>query len=199
LLIELITGVMFVGVALKFLPAVLDGASVAAAVSATLTLIAYLYLAAVSVALAAIDIQVRKLPDRIVLPSYAVGAVLLGSAAAVSGDFWSFARGLAGAGILFVFYLALAFAKPGGMGMGDVKLAGVLGLFLAQLGWGSLFVGAMGAFLLGGIFGLSLMALKRAGRHTAIPFGPWMIAGAWVGVFAGEWLAGAYLGLTGLT
>ena len=96
------------------------------------------------------------------------------------------------------FYLVLAIVKPGGMGMGDVKLAGVIGLFLGQLGWAELAVGAAAAFLLGGIAGIVLILVRRVGRGTSMPFGPWMLGGAWVGVFAGVPIAQAYLALVGL-
>lgn len=199
IVVEAITGVAFVAVALRFLPGLLAAASWPAIVSGVLVLVAFLYLAAASVALTAIDIDVRRLPDRIVLPSYGVGVVLLGAAAIVGGDFGSFLRALAGAAILFIFYFLLALIKPGGMGMGDVKLAGVLGLFLGQLGWAELVVGAAGAFLLGGLFGVALMIGGRAKRRSAIPFGPWMFAGTWLGVFAGAPIANSYLTLVGLT
>ena len=101
--VEAITGVAFVAVALHFSGAIGAAASLPQAISAGMVLGAFLYLAAVSVALTAIDIDVRRLPDRIVLPSYGVGVVLLGAAAIVGGDFGSFLRALAGAAILFVF------------------------------------------------------------------------------------------------
>lgn len=198
LVVEAITGVLFVAVALRFLPAFGIAASVGQAISAALVLAGFLYLAAVSVALAAIDIDVKRLPDRIVLPSYAVGVVLLLATALVGGDWVAFARAAAGAGLLFAFYLVLALLKPGGMGMGDVKLAGVLGLFLGQLGWAELVVGAAAAFLLGGLAGIVILISRRGGRGTAIPFGPWMLAGAWVGIFAGAPIAHAYLALAGV-
>lgn len=199
LVVEAITGALFVAVALAMLPAVLGAATVSAAVSGALALVAFLYLAAISVALSAIDIDVHKLPNRIVLPSYIVGAVLLGAAALVGGDPAALGRAAAGAGILVVFYLVLAIAKPGGMGMGDVKLAGVLGLYLGYLGWGQLVVGAMGAFILGGLFGIAVLIVRRGTGGRAIPFGPWMLAGAWVGIFAGEQITGAYLAAVGLS
>ena len=87
---------------------------------------------------------------------------------------------------LYAFYFVLRLVRPGGMGGGDVKLAGVIGIYLGWLGWGALAVGAFAAFLFGGVFGIALMLVRRAGRKTAIPFGPWMILGAWTGVFAGE-------------
>jgi leader peptidase (prepilin peptidase)/N-methyltransferase len=125
--------------------------------------------------------------------------VLLGAAAIVGGDLAPIARGLAGAGILVVFYLILALIKPGGMGLGDVKLAGVLGLSLGYLGWGPLVVGAAAAFVLGGLFGIVLLVSRRVTRGNGIPFGPWMFAGAWVGIFAGEQLSSLYLRSAGLS
>jgi len=199
IVVETITGAAFVVVALYFLPPVLAATAVAEAVSGALGLAAFLYLAAITVALSAIDIDVHKLPNRIVLPSYAVAGVLLGAAAIVGGNLEAGARAAAGAGILVVFYFILALAKPGGMGMGDVKLAGVLGLYLGYLGWAPLIAGALGAFLLGGLFGIAVLIVRRGGRGTAIPFGPWMFAGAWLGIFAGEPLVGAYLTAVGLS
>ncbi len=196
--VEAITGVVFVAVALQFLPPLFAATTAATAISAGVVLVAFLYLAAISVALTAIDLDVQRLPDRIVLPSYGVGIALFAVAALVGGDWVAFARGLAGAGILFGFFLLLALIKPGGMGLGDVKLAGVLGLFLGQLGWSQLVVGVGGAFLLGGIFGVALIIVRRAQGRTAIPFGPWMFAGAWLAIFAGQPLADAYLALAGI-
>jgi leader peptidase (prepilin peptidase)/N-methyltransferase len=198
-IVEAITGVAFIAASVRFLPAITEAGSTASLVSGAIVLVAFLYLAASSVALAAIDIDVHRLPNRIVLPSYIVGAVLLTAAGAVGGDLVAVARAAAGAGILVVFYLLLAIIKPGGMGMGDVKLAGVLGLYLGYLGWEQLLVGSAAAFLLGGIFGVVLLAARRAGRGSGIPFGPWMIAGAWIGIFAGEQLVGAYLAAVGLS
>jgi leader peptidase (prepilin peptidase) / N-methyltransferase len=102
---------------------------------------------------------------------------------------------VAGAGILWAAYFAMAVAYPSGMGFGDVKLAGVLGLHLGWIGWGALTVGAFAAFVLGGVFAVALMAGGRAGRRSGIPFGPWMLAGAGLGVVAGEDVWRAYLDL----
>jgi leader peptidase (prepilin peptidase)/N-methyltransferase len=84
------------------------------------------------------------------------------------------------------------------MGLGDVKLAGVLGLFLGYLGWGQLAAGAAAGFVLGGLFGAVLMLLRRARRGSGIPFGPWMLVGAWIGIVFGQQIAGGYLALVGL-
>lgn len=160
--------------------------------------VAFLYLAAISVALAFIDLDTHKLPNRIVLPAYGVGIVLLGFASALSGNYDSLLRAAIGGAALFLAYLLMALAYPRGMGLGDVKLAGVLGLFLGWLGWGPLVVGAFGAFVLGGVFSIILLALRRVGRKSGIPFGPWMLMGAWVGIFWGNTIFAGYLSLFGL-
>ncbi|GAA1794527.1 prepilin peptidase [Planosporangium flavigriseum] len=150
----------------------------------TLELPAYLYLAAIAVALAMIDLDVRRLPDAIVLPSYLVGTLLLIPAVAAHRDWPAAVRGLAAMAALWALYFAIAFVYPGGMGFGDVKLAGLLGLYLGWLGWSSVLVGALAGFLLGGLVGAALLLTGRAGRRTAIPFGPAMLAGALLAVFA---------------
>jgi len=156
---------------------------------------AYLYLAAIAVALTMIDIDVRRLPNAIVLPSYVVAAVLLLLPAVATGEWHAYLRALLGAAVLFAGFFALAFAYPAGMGFGDVKLAGVLGLYLGWLGWGELAVGAFLGFLLGGVWGVALLVARRAGRKSAIPFGPFMLGGALLAVFVGGAVSQAYVGL----
>jgi leader peptidase (prepilin peptidase)/N-methyltransferase len=146
---------------------------------------AYLYLAAVGVTLAMIDLDVRRLPDSIVLPSYVISVLLLMPAGAVSGEGWVAARALIGMGALWTMYFAIAVAYPTGMGFGDVKLAGLVGLYLGYLGWGALLVGGFGAFVIGGISGGALIASGRASRTNSIPFGPSMIAAAVLALFVG--------------
>lgn len=148
--------------------------------------VAYLYFAAISVLLTLIDLDTHRLPNQIVLPSYVVAGGLFVAAAALSTDWGPLWTGAAAMVLLYVFYGVLRLARPGGMGGGDVKLAGVIGLYLGWLGWGAVATGAFAAFLYGGVFGVALVVARRAGRKTAIPFGPWMILGAWTGVFAGE-------------
>ena len=150
-------------------------------------------------ALAAIDIDLRRLPDRIVLPSIVVGIVLLALATFGAGDWGLLVRALVGGAVLFAFYFALVLAYPRGMGFGDVKLAALLGLYLGWMGWDALIVGAFAAFLIGGVFAIVLVLVKRANGKTAIPFGPWMLLGAWVGIFLGSDIATGYLALFGLS
>jgi leader peptidase (prepilin peptidase)/N-methyltransferase len=198
-LVEGVTGVAFLLGAVPFLPRALDAQSTSSAAAGALETVAYLYLAAISVVLAVIDIDVHRLPDRIVLPAYAVGAALLGAAGLLRGDLVALGTAASGAGAAFLLYLVLALAKPGGMGLGDVKLAGVLGLFLGYSGIEQLAVGIAAAFVLGGVFGVALLVTRRSTRSSGIPFGPWMLGGAWIGVLAGVPVAHAYLTLVGLT
>ncbi|MEN0128154.1 MAG: prepilin peptidase [Brevundimonas sp.] len=159
---------------------------------------ALLYLAAVSIALALIDIDTRRLPDAIVLPSYPVAALLLTLASWNPGGDTSWEnlpRAAIGMVALFLVYGIAWFVYPKGMGLGDVKLAGVLGMYLGWFGWGSLFVGWFAAFLLGGLYSLGLVIVRKAGRGSTIPFGPWMLLGAFVGILLGAQVADWYLGL----
>ncbi|MGW6130588.1 prepilin peptidase [Cellulomonas sp. NPDC055163] len=159
---------------------------------------AFLYLAAIAVCLTLIDIDTHRLPNAIVLPSYPVAAALLALASLNPGgepDAAALARAGLGCAILYVVYFVLWFAYPKGMGFGDVKLAGVLGLYLGWLGWGALAVGGFAAFLLSGVYAVALLVTRRADRKTGIPFGPWMLLGAAVAVAVGESVWSAYLDL----
>lgn len=155
---------------------------------------AYLYLAAVGLALALIDLDVKRLPDVLTLPSYAVAGVLLGLASLSHGH--SLLRALLGALAMFALYFGLWFAYPAGMGFGDVKLSGVLGMYTAWLGWDVWAAGLLIGFFLGGFFGIGLILLKKAGRKTAVPFGPFMLAGALIAVLVGHQVVDGYLSLT---
>ncbi len=146
-------------------------------------------------ALALIDVAVKRLPNAIVLPSYAVAGVLLLTASAVTRDGTAALRAVAAMAVLYAGYLALALLYPGGMGFGDVKLAGLLGLYLGWLGWGPVWVGTLAGFLLGGLAGTALLVVRRAGRRTAIPFGPAMLGGALISVFLAGPIASWYTSL----
>lgn len=150
-----------------------------------------LYLAPVGVALAVVDWRTRLLPTKVIAPSYAVVAVLAGLSAWTEGDLGRLVT--AGLGWLVAggtFFL-LWFIYPRGMGYGDVRLSGVLGIALGYLGWSELLVGVYAGFILGGVGGLLLSALRIVDRK-AYPFGPFMLVGAVVGVLAAPSVAQWY-------
>lgn len=147
---------------------------------------AYLLFAAVAVALTMIDIDVHRLPNALVLPAYPVLALALTIAAAVSDTPSALVRaGICSLG-LFALYFILWFAYPAGMGYGDVRLAGIVGGMLGYLSFAALFVGAFLAFVLGGSFGMAVIALRRGNRKSHLPFGPFMIGGSLLAIFAGD-------------
>jgi leader peptidase (prepilin peptidase)/N-methyltransferase len=136
----------------------------------------YLWMAA---RLAVIDIRSHLLPNRIVLPSYWAAVPLTLAAVLAAGNFDAGAavRVLGGGAVLWLVYFVLRVVYPAGMGFGDVKLAGVLGLYLGFLSWQHLFWGTAAAFLLGGLYGLGLIVTRRGTAKSAIPFGPFMLVG----------------------
>ena len=160
-----------------------------------LALAACAYFSVMAVRLTVIDVRHHLLPDRIVFPAYAVaGVLLLGAVAvhAVSGAPATAAvpdggaglfgvpglRIVAGGATLWLFYFLLRAVYPPGMGFGDVKLAGVLGMYLGFLGWPHVFAGTFAAFLFGGLWSLALLVSRRGSLKSSIPFGPFMLAGA---------------------
>jgi leader peptidase (prepilin peptidase)/N-methyltransferase len=159
----------------------------------TLDLPAYLYFASVGLALAVIDIDTKRLPNPLTLPSYVVVGALLLLPAIVDGSWSAYLTAWLAGLALFAFYFLLVVIYPRGMGLGDVKLAGVLGLVLGWLGWGELAVGGFLGFLLGAVVGGLLMAVRKAGRKTKIPFGPFMILGALIAILWGSDLWDLYV------
>ena len=160
-----------------------------------LLLAAYLTFAAAAVALALIDVDVHRLPNAIVLPAYPILAVLL----ALNAEAGNLLRAGLGAALLFALFLLIAVAAPGAMGFGDVKLAGVVGGMTAYLSWGAALTGAFGGFFLGALVGVMLMVGKRAGRRTAVPFGPFMLVAAWCSILGASGLGELYLAKIGLS
>jgi prepilin signal peptidase PulO-like enzyme (type II secretory pathway) len=145
---------------------------------------ALLYLAAAGALLGFIDVAVRRLPDRFTLPSYGAAAALLAAAAPFAQDGpQRFAHALVGMAALFALYFAQAFAVPSGIGMGDVKLSGVLGLYLGWFGQDAWITGLLATYLLGGLAALGIMIVRRS-RKGEFPFGPYMLAGTLLAVLA---------------
>jgi leader peptidase (prepilin peptidase) / N-methyltransferase len=171
LVAELITPVAFAALALRLGPRP--------------ALPAFCYLAAVGVALAIIDIQHRRLPDALTLTSYPVALVLLGLAAlGTPGGGHHLADALLGMAAAGLLYLLLALIYPAGMGWGDVKLSGLIGLYLGWLGAEVLLAGLLAGYLLAALAGIALLVTRRATGKSQIPFGPFMLAGALIVILA---------------
>ena len=148
-------------------------------------MLAFCFLGALGVALAAIDLSVQRLPDRLVLPAYPVLIALLAIAALIGHDAAALGRALLGGLVLGGTYLVLALLRPGGIGGGDVKLAGLAGLALGWLGWPTLIAGGALGFILSGAVSLVLLAARRLTLQSMISFGPFMLAGALLASLAG--------------
>ena len=179
-------------------------AALAVAAAATCALLAWslgpsaalpmwLYVGVVGVVLAYIDWRTRLLPTRLVGPSYAAVAALAVLASAVGGDWGALLRAVLGWLVAGGLFFLLWFVYPKGMGYGDVRLSGVLGIALGWLGWAELLVGVYSGFLLGA-FGGGVLALLRVVDRKRYPFGPFMLLGALVGVLLGPALAAWYAG-----
>ncbi len=140
--------------------------------------VAFGFFGVLGVALAAIDIATQRLPDPLTLPAYPILIILLAGAALASHDFAALARALLGGLALAGAYLLLALVRPGQLGGGDIKLAGLAGLALGWLGWPTLIAGAALGFVLSALVSLALLAARRITLRSAICFGPFLIGGA---------------------
>jgi leader peptidase (prepilin peptidase) / N-methyltransferase len=160
----------------------------------TSVLVAWLLLAVTGAVLGYIDARTRYLPSAIIWPSYLVIGLALLGAAVVSGEWGSFRRAVLAGVIGFAVFYVLWFVFPRGVGFGDVRLSGLLGLALGWLGWGEFISGLYGGFFLGAIVGIALIAAKVMTRKQMVPFGPFMLIGALAGVALGGPLAQLYVG-----
>ena len=161
---ELVTAVLFALVTARF--------------AHSWALPAFLVFCAVGVLLALIDLGHRLLPDRVVLPALGAGAVLLLGAAALDGNWAGLVRAYGAAALLFAVFLVLALLAPAGLGMGDVKLAAVMGLALGWVSWRAVVLGGAAGFVVQAAVALVLLATRRVGVKGELPFGPAMLAGA---------------------
>ena len=134
--------------------------------------------AGAAVVLGAVDLDSHRLPDRVIYPAYAVCAAALLVDAAVLGSWGALVRAVAAAALAFVLAAGAAAISPAGLGFGDVKLLGLLGLLLGWAGWGVLLAGVFLGLLTGAVVSLALLATRRAGWRTALPFGPPLLVGA---------------------
>ncbi len=140
--------------------------------------VAYAWAAGAAVVLGAVDLACHRLPDRVTYPAYVVcgGALLVD--AAVHGTWSALLTAVLAAAAAFAVAALAAAIAPAGLGFGDVKLLGLLGLLLGWAGWGALLTGVFLGLVVGAMVSLMLLATRRAGWRTAIPFGPPLLAGA---------------------
>jgi len=139
---------------------------------------AFAWAAGAAVVLGAVDLATHRLPDRVTYPAYAVCAAALLVDAVVLDSWTDLLRAGAAAAAAFAVSAGAAAISPAGLGFGDVKLLGLLGLVLGWAGWGVLLAGIFLGLLTGAVVSLVLLATRRAGWRTALPFGPPLLAGA---------------------
>lgn len=146
--------------------------------------------------LAIIDLEIKRLPDALTGPTFVAAVPLAAIAAALAGDLWLLWQGLIAAAVSFVVFYLIAFLARGGFGLGDVKLAPTLGLVMgfADRGGARAFTGFLLAFALGALVGIILMAVGRAGRKTALPFGPFLVLGTIVILWTDDTFVRPWLG-----
>lgn len=145
-----------------------------------------------------IDYETRRIPNALTYPLIPALAVLLAAAAVLNGQPGRIVDMAIGGVGAFVFLLILALINPRGMGMGDVKYAAFLGMGLGYVGIGAVIIGIFGAFLIGSVISVGLIATKLRGRKDLIPFGPFLSVGALAALLFGPQIADAYLSAVGL-
>jgi leader peptidase (prepilin peptidase)/N-methyltransferase len=147
------------------------------------------------VTVSVVDIRVGLVPRKILYPAGALMVIGLTAASLLNGDVRSLLYALVGGIVAFVVFFGIWWFYPSGMGFGDVRLAGVIGVGLGWLGPLHIYVGFLIAFVIGAIYGIVVMALRGTGRKTRVPFGPALAVGAVAGVLFGSvivnhWLPG---------
>ena len=145
-------------------------------------LAAFACLGAVGTIASVIDWRTRRLPDTLILPSYPVTIVLLAVASGVGQDWWPLVRALIAAALVAGFYLALGLALPHGLGLGDVKLGGLLALGLGWLGWPTITTGVLAAWGLAALVVLAGLVIRPGRGDRTIALGPWLCLGALLAV-----------------
>ena len=156
-------------------------------------LAAFLWMVAMTVVLSFVDLRSYRLPNRVLMPGTVVGLALLAGGALADGRIGEMPEALSTGLGYSVALLIPALLTRGAIGMGDVKLAFPLGLFAGYHGWETAVAALVGAFLAAGAVGVMLLALRRITRHDHLPFGPFMVAGAWFAI------ARALVGGAGIT
>jgi leader peptidase (prepilin peptidase)/N-methyltransferase len=179
-LVELGTAGLFAAAAVRF--------------GATWQLPAFCIFFASLLAVSVIDLDLYIIPNRVVYPTLFITAPLLAVAAAAEGTWGQLRNAAIGGAVGFGVLLVIHVAVPRGMGFGDVRLAGVIGMMLGWLGLRYLFLGLFLAFLLAAVIGLVLIATRLRTRKDAVPFGPFLASGAVLAVLWGHAILRAYQG-----
>jgi leader peptidase (prepilin peptidase)/N-methyltransferase len=180
-LVEAGTGVLFVALTLYF--------------GISIQLPAYLYLASVGVAVALIDVDMRRMPDAIVLPSYVVSLLLLLPAGAVEANWWRSERALIGMAAMLAIYFTIALAYPTFVPFGDVKVAGLVGLYLGWLSWAAIALGVLLSFVLAAASGSVAVVAGRPARAASLPLSGCLVAASVISLFAAAPLSSWYASL----
>ena len=147
--------------------------------------LAFMALALACVLIVAVDLAEQRIPDRILGPAYPVFLVALTLAAALAAEWPRLGRAVLAGVVVCAGYLLLALASPSGLGLGDVKLAGLLGAYLGWLGWPQVVFGTLAAFAIVAVLAAGLLVTSRRSRRSDIAFGPSMVLGA---VVASGWV-----------
>jgi len=166
------------------------GAAVGWRLGWTGALVPWAFLVPLGVVLGYVDARTRLLPSYVVKPSYPVMIVLVLLAALLDGDRHALLGALGGWLAIGAVYFLMWLLVPSGMGYGDVRFSGLIGMALGYVGWAEVACGWYAGILLGGVLGAVLAVLKLVDRK-AMPFGPFMMLGAVVGVLAGGSIASA--------
>jgi leader peptidase (prepilin peptidase)/N-methyltransferase len=153
---------------------------------------AYCLFFAVLVAMAALDVEQRVIPNRILRPALALTVVLLGVAAIADADGRAALDSLVGGAVAFAALALVHVAQPRGLGFGDVRLAGFIGLYLGWLGLADVALGLLAGFVLAVVAGLALVMTTGAGLMVRLPFAPFLGAGAVLVVLWGAPLTRAW-------
>ena len=151
----------------------------------SIQLLSLIALATVTVPLVVTDIKEHRLPNSFTSAGFIAGLGVSIILAIKENSFEPLIHTVSVALLAGSAFLVLYLFSRGGMGMGDVKLAIMLGALIAPFGWPVLVMGFIVAFILGGVCGLILLVSKKANRKTLIPFGPYLLVGAWVSIFFG--------------
>lgn len=149
---------------------------------------AFLVYVATAILLTVTDLDTQLIPNRMLVRGGGVAAGLLLVGGLLSSEPGALVRSALGGAAYFGVMLVLALLARGALGFGDVKLAGLLGVFMAYLGWGFLILAGVGGFLIAGVVALVLLVLRLARRTDHIAFGPFMVAGSFVALYGGEWI-----------